>query len=444
MKILVAAKVLRLDRTAEGICTSKFLMALVRAGHRVTCVTNDALDTVEGVPAAGWLPSVRIVPLSAVSSGFHESRFARLRQRGRSGVFVAQKLNAAQAYMTGYDGDQWAEVSQWEMGIGRLIARDQPDVVVTRGAGIALEPHIALTRSRLPVPWIAHYHDPYPISRFPEPYRHTFRFLSTRQEAVHAQILEAADALTFPCMRLMRWVLCGDLERYRQKAFVVPHVAMDLPTAVGSAARVRDTADQRVFEVAHTGSLLRQRDPRALLDGFLEFVKGLGRDARSARLVFVGKINQAHHGCSAWQELEERGNLTRIETRVPYADALTRVRGAAGLALVEAQAEESPVMLAKLADYLWLRRPILALSPRASGTADILGSDYPLLVSPTDARQVSAALRLLWSHWSDGTLDRLVPPDKVLQPVTEGPVQATIAAACHCAQAAHRRRRKAA
>ena len=53
-KVLVAAKWLALDRTSEGICSSKFLLALSRAGFDVSCITTD--DTVRGhtAPRLPW------------------------------------------------------------------------------------------------------------------------------------------------------------------------------------------------------------------------------------------------------------------------------------------------------------------------------------------------------------------------------------------------------
>lgn len=337
----------------------------------------------------------------------------------------------------GVTGGEWGEVNRWQVGIHRVLHAEQPEVIITRGAGTRLEPHMALAHSVSPVPWIANYHDPYPIGLFPEPYRHRFPLLSRRQEAVDFRILTAADALTFPCDRLLRWVLNGDLERHRRKAFVVPHVAADLPTASPSFAPPLQPGDRKRFVVIHTGSLLRQRNSRALLEGFLDFVKEQRVRARDARLVFVGRIDKAHEGCQAWDDLRGLGSLVSIEKRVEYGEGLALTRAAAAGVVLEAQCRESPVMVAKLADYLWLRRPILALSPANSGTADILGRDYPLLVSPTDVGQVTAALRLLWSHWFAGTLERLVPADRVLQPLTETSVQAEMPAASSFARAAH-------
>lgn len=431
MKLLVTAKALRLDRTSEGICSSKFLVALARAGHDVTCLVSESLDGTASHPVASWLPGVRLVLLSHVTRGFRSTLPLAHLRRTQADSYGARKVNAASTYLTGYDCDAWDAIRRWREGIERVCEAERPDVIIARGAGTDLAPHIALSQTPSPRPWVAHYHDPYPISLFPDPYRFRFPLASRRQEAVHRRIVAEADALTFPCERLRRWVLTGDLAKHRDKGFVVPHVATDVP-GVGSTSTAPWNA-QEDFAIVHSGQMLRQRDPRALLRGFLTFLDGEGARARRARLVFVGRIDKAHESCPEWDELRKRGNLIKIERRVGYGEALAMARAAAADVVLEADSPESPVMVAKLADYLWLRRPILALSPQVSGTADILGHDYPLLVSPTDATGVAAAIRLLWAHWRRGTLSRLVPSDRVLQPSTEPAVERQMVAACRLA-----------
>jgi hypothetical protein len=70
---------------------------------------------------------------------------------------------------------------------------------------------------------MAHYHDPYPGSLYPAPYRQHVALQSPMQEHMHRRIVKSAHALTFPSQRLLEWVLCGELEKERRKAFVVPH-----------------------------------------------------------------------------------------------------------------------------------------------------------------------------------------------------------------------------
>src|SRR6185312_12748982 len=104
-----------------------------------------------------------------------------------------------------------------------------------RSAGIEFQAHVAMAELSPLVPWIAYYHDPYPYSLYPEPYCKRSPIISGRQEAGHRKIVRGASALAFPSRRLLEWVLRGELEPYRRRALVVPHVAMPLwPQTSGS------------------------------------------------------------------------------------------------------------------------------------------------------------------------------------------------------------------
>jgi hypothetical protein len=278
---------------------------------------------------------------------------------------------------------------------------------------LQFEPHLALSAGRPGAPWIANYHDPFPISLYPVPYRHSTPLLSARQERLHRRIVREADALTFPSERLLRWVLNGSLEPHRRKAFVVPHIAGGVDDAAeGGRAPAPDGG---LFTVVHTGTVLHQRNPQPLLGAFLDFVRRDSRRAGRAKLVFVGRVASNHAAYPEWGELERAGALDRHEERISYDRALDVTHGAAALVVLEADCAESPFYPAKLADYLWLKRPILALSPVNSATADVLGADYALLVPPLDRPAIAAALETLWDAWSSGRLAAFVPPAGCLE-----------------------------
>jgi hypothetical protein len=75
-----------------------------------------------------------------------------------------------------------------------------------------------------------------------------------------------------------------------------------------------------------------------------------------------------------------------------------------------------------LADYLWLGKPIVAVSPRASATADILGRDNPLLIEPAEPVSAAAAFERIWAAWRTGNLAQLAPPPAVAASMSEAAV----------------------
>lgn len=431
MKILVAAQELRLDTTSEGICTAKYINALVAEGHSVRCVTADRLDQDQ----CGWLPSVAVEALDTERAQDPWSAVSRLCNRvaagGDLGKQLDGKLNAAISFATGYSAHIWRKVSDWQHAI-RHASRDV-DVIITRAAGGRFEPHFAMLKLRLSVPWVANYHDPFPLSLYPDPYRERIPIRSAAQERLHRQILDRADALTFPSARLRDWVV-ADATAHRRKAFVVSHIGLDAGRPV--------PPDDRVFRIVHTGTMLRQRNPQGLLRGFLEFVgDDPDRQAR-CRLVLIGRIDKQHRDLPEWQALQRIGVVETIEHRIPFEAAVDANQRAVAVAIVEADTAISPFFPAKLADYLALRKPILALSPRASSTADILGPDYPLIVPPNDHAGIAVRLTRLWDAWRSGQLASFLPPEQCAAAVSVDAVRRQARAALEFVAAARSRNRQ--
>lgn len=435
MKILVTARQLSLDRTSEGICTSKFLLALSRAGYEVTCLTSDDIaDTGSAISSVPWLEPVRIKHINSYSDDGVWTRWSRLTKSlaaaGSAGAYAGRKIDAAIVYATGYRPYDWRQVDLWYRALRQEVETEKPDLIFVRAAGQEFEPHMAMLRWRPPVPWIANYHDPYPVSLYPMPYCHRYPLISRWQESVHRKILAAANALTFPSRRLLEWVLRDDLEQYRRKAFVIPHLASELPEPDSASERFKlPVPKSDDFNIVHTGTLLGPRDPRVLLRGFLDFIKQDGEKRERARLVFVGSLkgeSRQHLTRSEWSHLIGSENLLCLDQRINYHRALEIANTAVSVVILEANAAESPFFPAKLADYLWLRKPILALSPKMSVVDDILGPDYHLWVAPDDCHGVTSALSTLWAHWTTGRLSELTPSQSILDSMSEAAVLAKL------------------
>jgi hypothetical protein len=435
MKILVTARQLSLDKTSEGICSSKFILALSRAGHQVSCLTSDDIaGTDPGISSVPWLDSVRVKHIKSYGHDGAWTRWSRLTESlaagGNPGAYAGRKIDAAIVYATGYRPHYWRQVDLWYRALRQEVEAEKPDLIFVRAAGQEFEPHMAMLRWHPPVPWIANYHDPYPVSLYPSPYGHRYPLISRWQESVHRKILTAANALTFPSRRLLEWVLRDDLEQYRDKAFVIPHLATELPGAHPAIETIRlPVAKSGDFNIVHTGTLLGHRDPRVLLRGFSDFIRDDGEKRDRAHLVFVGGVigeNRQHLTQGKWSHLIGPDNLVCLDQRINYHRALEIAKSAVALVILEASAAESPFFPAKLADYLWLRKPILALSPGRSVVTDTLGPDYQLRVAPDDSRGVTSALSALWASWTAGRVSELTPPQSVLDSMSEEAVLAQL------------------
>jgi hypothetical protein len=430
MKVLVAAQSIDPDRTSEGICSSKFLVALSRTACDVTCLTAEW--GVNGTISANlpWLESVATHPVSGHASSNAWRRVTQatkaLESQGAAATYVSRRFNSLVARLSGFPVGQWSDVTDWCSALRHQLGSLQPDVVVTRGAGVSFYPHMAMLGLAPNIPWIANYHDPFPISLYPPPYCGArVCLMSQQQEAWHRRIVARATALTFPSRRLLEWVLKGNLEKYRSKAFVIPHAAME----IGHHERDRSSAqlpklDPGDFNLVHTGTLLMNRGAELMIQAFLDFLEEAPRERRNAKLVLVGGVHRTHVDRPLWRRAQQHPNIILISQRVRYRDALCLAKQAVATIILEADAEESPFFPGKLSDCLWLAKPIVALTPRRSVISDLLGPEYPLLVAPADQRGLVAVLRRLWDHWRAGRLQDLAPHASALSTISADAVAA--------------------
>ncbi len=406
MKLLVIARRLHVDRSSEGICSSKFVLALARAGIDFVCLTRDEVADVDRAepPIVPWLPGVRVT---------HTRRFAggkplAHRLHARTPAALARKTDTAVFFLSGHRLDTHRNIDVWQRAVQSLIAIERPSAIVVRGEGVSFDAHIAMARLNPTVPWIAHYHDPYPSSLYPEPYRAVLPMASRRQERDHAAILQHCDALSFPSRRMLEWVLQGPFAHHRQKAFVLPHLASRLPGCDG--ALPAHPIEAGTFALVHTGALLGPRSPIPLLEAFERWVADdPGRRAR-ARLVLAGPVHAAHSSDSRWAGLVRHPNVACLDRRLRYDESLALARQASVNVVIEADAETSPFLPAKFADYVHVDHPVLALSPRQSAVADALGPSSPLVVSPDDRAAIAGAIDLMWGAWRNGRLAEYAPP----------------------------------
>jgi glycosyltransferase involved in cell wall biosynthesis len=151
--------------------------------------------------------------------------------------------------------------------------------------------------------------------------------------------------------------------------------------------------------ITHAGSLYGARDPRPLLEGLAKCLREGAVPANGIHLNLVGKIASAFNVDDAILRLGLTGNVTR-ELPVPHHESLRRL--AASHVLVVIQPDTRLQVPVKLYEYVGLRRPILALAEDGAVARLVRDGGFGVVVSPTDAAQIAAALTDLYRvHTTD-------------------------------------------
>jgi len=400
------------------LCTAKYVRLLAELGVEVGLIYGE--EGVEEGKLSALFAGVRsqAVDVGVGNAGLLHSVAATLDAGVRNGSgrrWICGKIQAFFSFTSGFGAADWVKFRRWQGTLERFGR--EADLVFAFGAGMDFTPHMALASRDWGVPWVAYYHDPWPGHLYPEPYRWQWSIPGWHQEGWHRKILARAPALAFPSERLMRWVLCGELERYREKAFILPHLAWSwVDTDVeGKDGELPEDFQPRLFHVVHAGNLLRHRSPWALLEGFQKFIGESADKKAHARLWLLGGVDRHLQADARWRDLLTHPAVRVIPERMSYAAALRMQARASVAVIVEAIARESPFFPGKLADLLALRKAILAITPPQSTVRDLLGEDYPLLCLPDNTEMVASALEKAWVAWQGGRSHELAAPENAVQ-----------------------------
>ena len=346
---------------AESLCTNKLVKALADTGEcRITVVCYP-----DPIRHAG-VEYVEIAPPA-------ETKYGVLWRNLRYG------------YPGG--GVSWAGSVTREV---LRINRSHPvDVLHTRSQ--PLETHLAgLTLSRnLKAAWLAYFSDPVPSPGY-EGTRPRDRLIIPLSYRFHAKIVRACDAVGYPSARLIKYVEANQWKGVRPRfsdAFVLPHI---LPHPPLGASRL--FPDKIVL--LHCGKFYDQgRHPYRMLHAMASLV-ARHPDLRHA-LKFV-QIGDRFPGMDALAEELGIQEMVHQGGSVTPAEALEYCNGADALVLIEHETMREGIYFpSKLADYLAMKKPVLALTPEASVVSDLLGKEYPFRADPWDDSGIRMALERL-------------------------------------------------
>jgi glycosyltransferase involved in cell wall biosynthesis len=163
------------------------------------------------------------------------------------------------------------------------------------------------------------------------------------------------------------------------------------PALISTAANV-DESQPGAFEVVHTGALYYGRSIASFLAAAASLVEQDADFAAAFRLTLVGTLD-----ATARAELGRSrvGDHTQLVGQIDHAATVARLRRAALLLLVANTTPGAEATVpGKLFEYLAVGRPILAVAPMASSTADVLartGGGY--LAAGDDVAGIVRALR---------------------------------------------------
>jgi glycosyltransferase involved in cell wall biosynthesis len=258
-------------------------------------------------------------------------------------------------------------------------------------------------KSRHPqLPWIAHFSDPWVDSiYFSSPDEKTLALAIKEERAIISQ----ADAVIFTTQETANLVMAKYPKFWARKIHILQHsYDMDLLRLIKPRPKLEK------FTIIHTGNLYEKREPFAFLRA-LEILRNEITEAQ-LQVKFIG------YATKTMQDFVQQMGLSKFVFFIPtmsYLDSLAIAQSADLLLLIDAPSEQSVFLPSKIADYLFLQRPILVMTPQSGASARILGSHGFPIVDPTDEATILSMLREFIKRWQRGESISLLPPPEMLR-----------------------------
>ena len=359
----------------RSIQVARTLMALDRLGWKSTVLCVDRINVPDETPVDPELErlygaSYRIVPVS-VDIGIDKQSDAS------QDIWIRPAVRAAADLLR---GEQYSAVL--------TFAQPWVDHLV----GLKLQ-----TRFRLP--WIAHFSDPWVDSLYYTTVDPKMLKKWRRQERM---VIAHADAVVFTNEAARDLVMRKYPREWHHKTRIVPH-GYD-PCLISPVTKsIRRTQRLRMI---YTGSLYKERSVQSLLDA----IAGLSSEMElkdRLELAIIGPTEKMYPEKAKEMGLED---IVTFPGRMSYMESLRAIARADVPVVIEApNAEPNPFLPSKLVDYLMLNKPILALSPPAGPTADLLRQlSYPV-VPPDNAAMIRQTIKDIFVRQREG---RLAPSRK--------------------------------
>jgi glycosyltransferase involved in cell wall biosynthesis len=361
----------------EALVNAKLAIAMIEAGWHVDIVT-------EGIHNEQWYPfqpqawlalngSLHIVP--AMARNLKNKLFCAF----RSSSIIA-------------GGVRWA-IPAFEC-IQKLVGNTSYDLILSRANPDSAHLPAMMIHKRTGIPWIANWNDPMPWKKFPPPYGQGPQAKMRLIDIIYyKKIVKQCSWHTFPCERLRQYMI-SYLPDIGMKTSIIPHIALD--------RHCRPAVPHQGFTLCYAGTLRGPRNPEVLLEGLQRFI---------SHRPYLEEISMQFFADQSDKVIElakEKGldKIVKIERTQPYEKIIDLLPAKDVLVIIEAPVDEGIFLPSKFVDYVQTGRPILALSPVAGTLNDILSQHGGgLAVDGQAPEAVADAIEILYSHWTQGTLD---------------------------------------
>jgi glycosyltransferase involved in cell wall biosynthesis len=168
---------------------------------------------------------------------------------------------------------------------------------------------------------------------------------------------------------------------------------------------VESKAEQAVnghFTVTHTGFLYGRRDPKMFLEAIKLLMERGAIDHKNFRVRLVGTVELPYNLAQYLSE-SKLDTVVSLHDQVPYHTSLEYLQHSDLLLLLQPGTKTQ--VPSKLFEYIGMRKPILAISPRDGATSVLVEREgVGMIADPDKVQEIAESLLCLYRQWSQGLL----------------------------------------
>ncbi len=154
---------------------------------------------------------------------------------------------------------------------------------------------------------------------------------------------------------------------------------------------------QERFVIVHTGFLYGRRDPRSFLTAVKMLSNRLGIDRTHLKVNLVGTV-ELPYDLPEFLTTHGLHDIVTLYHHVPFKESLDHMRRASVLLLL--QPGTTTQVPSKLFEYIGMKKPILAISPKPGATSRIVSEErLGEVADPDDVGEITVALEKLYRRW---------------------------------------------
>lgn len=241
--------------------------------------------------------------------------------------------------------------------------------------------------------WYAYIHDPYPQQLYPRPFNYVpYGFKQKRRFLTKVTV--KSKRVVFPSLLLKKWMESYYVE-IKDKSLIIPH---QLDKQIESKSLFPDYFNDGNFNILHAGNLLDLRDPKPIINAFIQFINKTPVAREKARLIFLGKKSIFSKTLNEFAK--QYPQIYASEDYVEFDEVFNMQKNADVNVILEANSEISPFLPGKFPHCVNADKPILAITPYYSETKRLLGVDYPYVVDFDDEFGILNSFDCLFKKWS--------------------------------------------